>query len=304
MAGNFPPERSSAGLPVMAPPNHHWSADRSTAHPGAANDCDTCLQGQYGAKRPPWTTPDVLKPPSVSRHESPLPQWGKVGNTDNNGGEVFVASVGTPSTPDAHTSKLKREGDHWVNDNPERASIGEFLNVMGEAAKSKQVPNPGLAEFLTTPNSTVGELAAAAVKSQHPMDKASAALATYAEAARASRTGRFQVTHPNLQSVVPGVGPDAPTETNERGASQSKTMYAMTSLDARALLAVARVAAEGDAKHGKDNWRGIGARDHINHAIVHFYAYLAGDITDEHLAHAACRALMALAVVNEGNPHG
>lgn len=94
---------------------------------------------------------------------------------------------------------------------------------------------------------------------------------------------------------IRGVGPDAPTETDERGASQSKTPYAVTSLDARALLAVAAVQARGDAKYGPDNWRGIVVEDHLNHAMVHVLAHQAGDTQEQHLAHAACRMLMALA---------
>lgn len=96
-------------------------------------------------------------------------------------------------------------------------------------------------------------------------------------------------------AIVPGVGPDAPTETNAAGASQSAIPYAVVSLDAGALLAAARVAAAGDAKYGVDNWRGITTREHLNHLLVHVLAYLAGDRSDEHLSHAICRALMAYA---------
>lgn len=95
------------------------------------------------------------------------------------------------------------------------------------------------------------------------------------------------------EAIVPGVGPDAPTETNAAGASQSAIPYAVASLDAGALLAAARVAAQGDAKYGVDNWRKIPTRDHLNHLLTHVLAYLAGDRSDEHLAHAICRALMA-----------
>lgn len=95
---------------------------------------------------------------------------------------------------------------------------------------------------------------------------------------------------------VVGVGPDAEIETNENGAKQARTAYAMTSIDPWALLALARVHAEGDAKYGKNNWRGIRPDDHINHAMVHLTAWLAGDQSDDHLAHALCRIEMALAL--------
>jgi len=106
-----------------------------------------------------------------------------------------------------------------------------------------------------------------------------------------------------MQSVE-GVGPDAPTETNENGASQSTAPYAFTSLDPHALFRVAQTAAAGDAKYGVDNWRGIPTIDHLNHALTHIYAHLADDISDDHLAHAACRMLMALAIQIQGGPRG
>lgn len=105
-----------------------------------------------------------------------------------------------------------------------------------------------------------------------------------------------------LPQSVEGVGPDASTETNEHGASQSKALYAFTSLDPHALFRVAATAAFGDAKYGVDNWRGISALDHLNHALTHIHAHLADDTSDDHLAHAACRMLMALAVDIQGGP--
>jgi len=105
-----------------------------------------------------------------------------------------------------------------------------------------------------------------------------------------------------LRPLLRGVGPDAPIETNEHGASQSRTLYAFTSLDPHALFRVAATAASGDVKYGVDNWRGISERDHINHALTHIYAHLADDTSDDHLAHAACRMLMALAIQIQGGP--
>jgi hypothetical protein len=99
---------------------------------------------------------------------------------------------------------------------------------------------------------------------------------------------------------IPGVGPDAPTETNENGASQSQTRFACTSLPPRALLAVAAVQQHGDDKYGVDNWRGISVQDHLNHALIHYLAYQAGDTQDKHLEHFATRALMALEIELEG----
>ena len=97
-------------------------------------------------------------------------------------------------------------------------------------------------------------------------------------------------------SGIDGVGPEAPTTTNERGGKQSHVPYRMDLIDGPAQFAMAKVLAEGADKYGAYNWRNIDVRDHLNHLIIHAYAYLAGDTSDEHLAHAMCRAMMAQAV--------
>lgn len=99
-----------------------------------------------------------------------------------------------------------------------------------------------------------------------------------------------------IDAVVPGVGPDAPVETNKNGASQSSVGFACTSLPPRALLAIAAVQKHGDDKYGVDNWRGISVNDHLNHALIHYLAYQAGDKQDKHLEHFATRVLMALEI--------
>lgn len=96
--------------------------------------------------------------------------------------------------------------------------------------------------------------------------------------------------------TIAGVGPDVPTTTNERGGKQSSVPYRMDLVDGPAQFAMARVLAEGAEKYGDDNWRNIDVRDHINHLIIHAYAYLSGDRSDEHLSHIMCRAMMAQAV--------
>lgn len=100
--------------------------------------------------------------------------------------------------------------------------------------------------------------------------------------------------------VVAGVGADAPTVTNDRGAKQSATLYRADLLPPAATLAVAGVLKHGADKYGEQNWRGIPVNDHLNHAMIHAFAYLAGDTTDDHLEHFACRALMALEIKKTG----
>ena len=43
-----------------------------------------------------------------------------------------------------------------------------------------------------------------------------------------------------------------------------------------------------------DGWRMVPVKEHINHAISHLLAYVAGRHKEPHLANASCRVLMAL----------
>lgn len=97
---------------------------------------------------------------------------------------------------------------------------------------------------------------------------------------------------------IQGVAPDAPVETDPvTGGKQSKSPYAFELLPPSALFAAAKVAREGAEKYGETicnrNYTKISSESHINHAIAHLYAHLAGDNSDEHLAHAIVRLLFA-----------
>jgi dATP/dGTP diphosphohydrolase, N-terminal len=96
--------------------------------------------------------------------------------------------------------------------------------------------------------------------------------------------------------VIEGAGPDAPTIYNEHGAGQSDIPYRFDLIDAHAIASIAKVLKNGADKYGANNWRKIEVEDHLNHLIMHAYAYLAGDKTDDHLAHIGCRAIFALGV--------
>ncbi len=95
---------------------------------------------------------------------------------------------------------------------------------------------------------------------------------------------------------VDGVGKDAPTVVNENGGKQSKVLYRFDLLAPEAMFEMTKVLKEGADKYGDDNWRSIPVRDHLNHLIIHAYAYLAGDTSDDHLSHIMCRAMFAQAV--------
>jgi hypothetical protein len=94
-------------------------------------------------------------------------------------------------------------------------------------------------------------------------------------------------------AVVLGVGKDAPTVTNAVGAKQSATIHRADLFPPLAFLGVSKVLAEGAEKHGEKNWRGIPVDDHLNHALIHIMAMMAGDEQDDHMGHAACRMMMA-----------
>lgn len=97
-------------------------------------------------------------------------------------------------------------------------------------------------------------------------------------------------------SVVRGVGPEAPIEVDERGYRSSKVPYRMDLMPGRALLHMAEIMCEGAKSHGESNWKNGDVNNHLNKMLVHAFAYLAGDTSDDHLGHAAWRAMAALEI--------
>lgn len=105
--------------------------------------------------------------------------------------------------------------------------------------------------------------------------------------------------------MIQGVGKNEPTVVNEKGGKQSKVHYRFDLVDPLAMFEMCRVLREGAEKYGEWNWRNIPVHDHLNHLLIHVYAYLAGDTQDDHLSHALCRAMFALAVdLAEREIHG
>ena len=90
-------------------------------------------------------------------------------------------------------------------------------------------------------------------------------------------------TRPSADEVV----------TNAAGAKQSKIDGRFDLLPALAVKEVAVVLAEGEAKYGKDNWKGLSIDEINNHVYNHLLDYQQ-DANTEDLSHAACRILMAL----------
>lgn len=71
------------------------------------------------------------------------------------------------------------------------------------------------------------------------------------------------------------------------------------------IIRIAKVLQYGAERYAANNWRLIPQEEHINHALIHIIAHLAGDRQDEHLDHALCRLMMAYATEkSEGFEYG
>lgn len=61
------------------------------------------------------------------------------------------------------------------------------------------------------------------------------------------------------------------------------------------LLEIGEVLKEGASKYAVNNWRLIPQEEHLNHALIHYIAYLKGDERDNHKGHFLTRMMMAYA---------
>lgn len=61
------------------------------------------------------------------------------------------------------------------------------------------------------------------------------------------------------------------------------------------IITIAKVLQYGVGRYEPNNWRLIPQEEHINHALIHIVAHLAGDTQDDHIDHALCRLMMASA---------
>lgn len=61
------------------------------------------------------------------------------------------------------------------------------------------------------------------------------------------------------------------------------------------LMVIGKVLQYGVGRYSANNWRLIPQEEHINHALIHYVAYLMGDTQDDHVDHCMCRLHMAYA---------
>ena len=80
-----------------------------------------------------------------------------------------------------------------------------------------------------------------------------------------------------------------------------KIIFRLTLNKDKIITRIAKVLQYGAGRYEPNNWRLIPQEEHINHALIHIIAHLAGDTQDDHIDHALCRLMMAYSTKTSPN---
>ena len=68
---------------------------------------------------------------------------------------------------------------------------------------------------------------------------------------------------------------------------------------AKAMFKLSDVLSYGAKKYSPNGWHLVSPQEHLNHALTHAFAWLAGDTGEDHVSHFHCRAMMFAATMED-----